>query len=258
MEISMNSHPPFPSMPFMEAFAPLLRLFKGMSQKGPGSEASTLRALALCPLPAQPSVADLGCGSGAATLVLARSLQVPILALDADGTALDDLWEAARSQGLLPLVVPRTGDMAAPGISPGSLDLLWSEGAIGHMGWSQGLCTWNDLLHSGGVMAITDATWFEENPPMEAQRTWEQWYPGMGTEASNLRIARALGLEVISHFRLPREDWWHYFDQVAIQCQQHRGDDSLSEVIAAMRQEIDVYQRTGHSYGYVFYILRKV
>ena len=46
----MSLHPPFPSMPFMEAFTPLLRLFKGMTRKGPGSEASTLRALSLCPL----------------------------------------------------------------------------------------------------------------------------------------------------------------------------------------------------------------
>ena len=68
----MNQVPPFPSMPFMEAFQPLLRLFKGMTRKGPGSEASTLRALGLCPLPEHPAVADLGCGSGASALVLAR------------------------------------------------------------------------------------------------------------------------------------------------------------------------------------------
>jgi len=244
-------------MPFMEAFAPLLRLFKGMSRKGPGSEASTLRALSLCPLPDRPTVADLGCGSGASTLVLARSLQVPILALDADGTALDDLWEAARAQGLLPMVTPCTGDMAAPEIPREGLDLLWSEGAIAHIGWREGLRIWKELVRPGGVMAMTDATWLEEDPPLEARRAWEQWYPGMGTEASNLQIARGLGMEVISCFQLPRQDWWDYFEQAARQCQQHRGDESLSDVIAAMQDEIDLYRRTGQSYGYVFYILRK-
>lgn len=253
----MNSHPPFPTMPFMEAVAPLLRLFKGMTRKGPGSEASTLRALSLCPLPPHPAVADLGCGSGASTLVLARALQVPILALDADGTALDDLWEAARTQDLLTLVMPGTGDMAAPGIPTESLDLLWSEGAIAHVGWSQGLQTWKELVRPGGVMAITDATWFEEEPPVEAKRAWEQWYPGMGTEATNLQIARALGLEAIGHFRLPRQDWWDYFDQAAAKCQHHRGDESLSGIIAGIQEEIDLYRRAGDSYGYVFYILRK-
>ena len=253
----MNPHPPFPSMPFMEAFAPLLRLFKGMSQKGPGSEASTLRALSLCPLPARPSVADLGCGSGASALVLARSLQVQVLALDADGTALDDLWEAARSQGLLPLITPCLGDMAAPDIPRKSLDLLWSEGAIAHIGWHEGLRIWKELVRPGGILAITDATWFEDDPPPEAQRAWQQWYPGMGSEVSNLEIAHVLGLEVISHFRLPSQDWWDYFEQIARQCELHRGDEGLKEVIAALQVEIELYRRAGHSYGYGFYILRK-
>lgn len=253
----MNSHPPYPSMPFMAAYAPLLRLFKGMSRKGPGSEASTLHALSLCPLPVRPSVADLGCGSGASTLVLARSLRVPILALDADGTALDDLWEAASAQGLLPLITPCTGDMAAPDIPRESLDLLWSEGAIAHVGWHEGLRIWKELVRPGGIMAMTDAAWFKDDPPLEARRAWEQWYPGMGTEASNLRIARDLGLEVLSYFQLPRQDWWDYFDQAAKQCQQHSGDETLREVIAGMQDEIDLYRREGYSYGYGFYILRK-
>jgi serine/threonine-protein kinase HipA len=253
----MHSHPPFPTMPFMAAFAPLLRLFKGMARKGPGSEASTRQALALCPLPDRPSVADLGCGSGAATLVLARALQVPILALDADGTALDDLWEIARAQGLLPLITPCPGDMAAPGIPQESLDLLWSEGAISPLGWRQGLAIWKDLVRPGGFLALTDATWFEDHPPPEAQHAWAQWYPGMGTEAANLQVARDLGLEVIGHFRLPRQDWWDYFEQAERQCQLHHGDASLAGTIAAQEEEIDLYRRTGHSYGYVFYILRK-
>lgn len=244
-------------MPFMEAFAPLLRLFRGMTRKGPGSEASTLRALSLCPLPERPAVADLGCGSGASALVLAQALRVPILALDADGTALDDLWTAAQAEGLLPLVMPRTGDLASPGIPAGSLDLLWSEGAIAHVGWAEGLRLWKDLLRPGGVMAITEATWFEDDPPAAARRAWSEWYPTMGLEAGNLRIAQDLGLEALGHFRLPGQDWWDYFDQVEARCRMGAGDEGMAEVIAGMRGEMDLYRRAGHSYGYVFYILRK-
>ncbi|MFN7957491.1 MAG: class I SAM-dependent methyltransferase [Holophagaceae bacterium] len=256
----MSLHPPFPSMPFMEAFTPLLRLFKGMTRKGPGSEASTLRALSLCPLPAHPAIADLGCGSGASTLLLARTLQTlqrPILALDADGTALDDLWQSAQAQGLLPLVRPRTGDMADPGIPPGSLDLIWSEGAIGHLGWAEGLRIWRDFLRPGGVMAITDATWFEDSPPAEARRAWGDWYPTMGTEETNLRLARDSGLAVLGHFRLPSQDWWNYFDQAEGRCRLCEGEEDLADAVAGLRGEMDLYRRAGHSYGYVLYILQK-
>lgn len=253
----MHPHPPFPTLPFMAPWAPLLRLFKGLARKGPGSEASTLRALSLCPLPAQPAVADFGCGAGASALLLARKLQVPVLALDADGTALDDLWEAARTQGLLPLVKPCPGDLANPGFPPESLDLLWSEGAITHVGWAQGLRLWRSLLRPGGVMALTDATWFEASPPEEARRAWAEWYPAMGTEAANLQAARDAGLDVLGHFRLPGRDWWNYYDQVTARFPAFEADESVAGVIAAQKAEMDLYRRTGTSYGYVFYVLRK-
>jgi serine/threonine-protein kinase HipA len=208
-------------------------------------------------LPDRPVVADLGCGSGASTLVLARSLQVPILAMDADGFALDDLWEAASAQSLLPWILPRTGDLAAPDLPPGSFDLIWSEGAIAHAGWRAGLRTWKELLRPGGIIAVTDATWFEAEPPEEARQAWEQWYPEIDTEPAKLQTAQALGYEVIAHFRLPRQDWWDYFEQAERQCALHAGDESMQELIAAMRHEADLYRRAGESYGYTFYILRK-
>ena len=64
-------------------------------------------------------------------------------------------------------------------------------------------------------MAITDATWLEEDPALEARRTWEQWSPEMGTEASRLRLARDLGLEGLGTLRLPRQGWWDDFEHAA-------------------------------------------
>ena len=253
----MSSHPPFASMPFMEAVAPLLRLFNGMTRKGPGSRASTLQALSLCPLPPHPCVADFGCGSGASALLLAEQLQCPVLALDADGTALDDLWANAQQMGLGSWIQPTTGDLGDPPVAPQSLDLIWSEGAITHIGWAKGLATWMPLLRPGGMMAITDATWFEPHPPEEALNAWSSWYPEMATVDANLQFARELGLQVLGHFRLPRQDWWDYFDHVEAQCRLHQDDASLAPIIEAMHEEMALYRRCGDSYGYEFYVLKR-
>lgn len=254
----MGNHPPFPSMPFMEAFSPLLHFFKGLARKGPGSETSTLRALERCKLPDRPRVADLGCGSGAATLVLARKLSVPILALDADGISLDDLWEAAHAQGLLPWVEPCCGDMADAGLPAGHFDLIWSEGAIAHIGWARGLPLWRALLRPGGFMAVSDATWLTTRPPEEARKAWHAWYPAMGTVEEKLRRAHKVGLEVVGHFVLPPEDWWAYFEPIESRCRASASQDSFREIVAGMRREMDLYRRLGHSYGYVFYVMRRI
>ncbi|MBI1753869.1 MAG: class I SAM-dependent methyltransferase [Acidobacteria bacterium] len=190
-------------------------------------------------------------------MLLAQTLQVPVLALDADGMALDDLWESARDRGLLHLVKPCPGDMANPGLAPESLDLIWSEGAVTHLGLVEGLRCWQALLCSGGVMALTDATWFDTDPPEEARRAWAEWYPTMGTEARNLQVARDAGLKVLGHFRLPSRDWWDYYDGVAARLPLFATDESVASVIEGQKAEMDLYRRTGSSYGYVFYVLQK-
>lgn len=253
----MSQHPPFPSMPCMAPYDLLTRFFQGLPRKGPGSPRSTRRALDLCPLPPRPAVADFGCGSGAATFVLAEALDVPVLALDADGHSLDDLWHFARDRGLGDRIRPLCADMADPGLPEASLDLLWSEGAIAPLGWARGLETWRRLVRPGGILAITDAVWFTDDPPEPARAAWSEWYPAMATVPGALAIARDLGLEVLGHFPLPAEDWWAYLDLAAQRCEAVADQAEYRDLVAGMNAERDLYQRYGQTYGYEFMVLRR-
>ena len=61
----------------------LVALHQGLSRLGPGSAEYSLKALALCEdLPAAPEVLDVGCGTGAQTLVLASATAGRITATD--------------------------------------------------------------------------------------------------------------------------------------------------------------------------------
>src|SRR5690606_19285179 len=114
----------------------IFRLFEGLPRQGPGSDACTREALRrLGPLPPTPRVLDLGCGSGRAALVLAETLRAQVIAVDNHQPFLDQLRATARERGLQPLIETRCADMAAPGVPVGSVDLLWSEGAIYQLGF---------------------------------------------------------------------------------------------------------------------------
>ena len=64
----------------MEAF---FKLHSGLPREGPGSDASTRKAIRALPsLPPSPRVVDLGCGPGRQTLVLAQALSSSIIAAD--------------------------------------------------------------------------------------------------------------------------------------------------------------------------------
>jgi predicted O-methyltransferase YrrM len=83
-------------------FALMVELHRDGMRQGPGSDKETLRALELTRLDTSATlqVADLGCGTGASTLVLASKLRnAQITAVDLFPEFLDILSERASAVG---------------------------------------------------------------------------------------------------------------------------------------------------------------
>ncbi len=242
----------------MKAF---FTLYDDLPRYGPGSDACTREALKRLPaLPPSPRVLDLGCGTGRQTLVLAEALRTRILAVDLHRPYLDVLERDARARGLDTLVEPRQADMGALDVPEGSVDLLWSEGAIYHLGFGPGLRRWRPLLARQGLAAVTECTWLTDSRPAEAARFWAEGYPTMGTTAHNRATAGAEGSTAHDTFTLPPSAWWEdYYAPLLQRVERLRptADAELREVIAATEQEVDLYRRHGDTYGYVFYLLRR-
>ncbi|WP_058022985.1 methyltransferase [Pseudohongiella spirulinae] len=67
--------------------ADFMTAFQTLERWGPGSDADTLRALQQ--VPGKPQrIADIGCGKGLATLLLAQHTQAHITAIDTEAGAL--------------------------------------------------------------------------------------------------------------------------------------------------------------------------
>jgi serine/threonine-protein kinase HipA len=240
-----------------EAF---FHLYEGLPRQGPGSDACTREALRrLPPLPAQPRVLDLGCGSGRQTLVLADVLGTKVVAVDLHRPFLDQLDVAARERGLVDRVETRCADMGALELPPGSIDLLWSEGAIYLVGFEDGLRRCRPWLAPGGLAAVTECSWLGPARSEELTSFWREAYPAIGSVADNLARAGRAGFEVLGWFALPPSAWWddYYLPLLArIRDLAPDGDPALAAVIAETEREIDLYRRYHEVYGYVFYLMR--
>lgn len=245
----------------MEDEDPLFRLHAGLALKGPGSSACTRDALArLRPyLPERPAVADLGCGSGPATLVLAETLQVPVLAIDIGRDFIAELKARAIERGLAELIDARVGDMAEPPVAAESLDLIWSEGAVYCIGFEAGLAGWRSLLKPGGSVAVTELSWFGEERPPEAAAFFDEGYPDMASLDENVARATRAGFELLETFPLPAETWWDYYYPLLARCDdlEPGAEPDLATAIAETRQEAGIYERHGACYGYVFYLMKR-
>lgn len=239
------------------------QLHAGLARQAPGSDDATRDALRrLGPLPASPRVIDLGCGPGRATLVLARELAAVVDAVDLHAPFLDQLARDAAAAGLADRVRPRVADFGALDDPPGTYDLIWSEGAVYHLGFAAGLQRWRPLLRPRGLLALTELTWRidQQGRPAEAVAFWSAAYPAMTSVAANLAAAAASGFAPIDQFALPASAWAAYYDPLLARADAlaapARHDPELADAIAGTRREAELWRRCGDSYDYVFYLLR--
>ena len=248
----------------MSEDARLLDIFfdvqRGLPRQGPGSDASTLRALALCPnVPRAPAILDVGCGPGMQTVALARATGGTVTAADTSNEYLAQLAARAEAQGMADCIVPLAADMNALPVAPASFDLVWSEGAAYIMGFANALAAWRTFLKPQGALAVSELVWLRPDPPAEAAGFFAESYPGMTDIARVDGMLRAAGYAPVAHFVLPDSDWWdHYYTPLVAKlpalAEKYRDDAEAAAVVRATAQEIDIRRRFGDSYGYVFFV----
>lgn len=233
------------------------RFFAGLPRQGPGSEADTRTVLARLPdLPADPSVIDVGCGTGASARVLAGELGARVRAFDFAPLFLAVLVETAREAGLAERIEAIEADMAALPVEPGTVDLLWAESSIYNLGLGEGLRLWRRLLADHGIAVVSDAAWRVPDPPAEARDLWQTACPTMGDAAAAIAAAEGAGYDVLFTHWLSQEGWAAYFEPMERALA--AGDHGLSDdFVAGLAQEIAVWRNHGDAFGYLFLALRK-
>jgi len=237
----------------------LLDLHVGGERQGPGSDAATRRALTLSGLTGRSglAVADVGCGTGASTLVLAEELDASITAVDLLEPLLQVLDERARRAGVADRIMTLAASMDALPFEQGSLDAIWSEGAIYSMGFERGVRAWRSFLRPGGVLAVSEITWLTGERPAELTAHWAGEYPEVGTASAKMAVLEAAGYSPIGYFPLPPSCWVeHYYeplqDRFDAFLDRHGHSAEARAIVEAEQREIDLYVRFGSFFSYGF------
>ncbi len=237
-------------------------IFHQLPRQGPGSVASTARALQRIPLESPTAVLDIGCGVGAQTLELARRLSGRIVAVDNYAPFLESLSQKAVAANISDRIETVTGSMFELPFEDEQFDLIWSEGAIYIMGFENGLRQWRRLLKPGGYMAVSDICWLKPDPPREIQEYFLTECPVIFTQDEARPVIQRHGYELLDHFILPRSDWWENF-YLHMHCclqtmkEQHKDNPRAEEVFRNFETEIELFQNYCDYFSYAFYIMQK-
>ncbi len=243
----------------------LVDLHRDAARQGPGGEVETRLAITLSGLRgAGPlKIADIGCGTGAATLVLAGELAARITAVDLLPAFLARLEAEAAQAGLADRIGTLAASMDALPFADASFDAIWSEGAIYAMGFAAGVVAWAKFLKPGGILAVSELTWLSATRPAALQQHWEREYPEVDTAAAKFAVLERRGFAPIGYFALPERCWLDNYYRPMEQrfagfLAAHGHDAAAEALVAAERGEIALYESHRDFVSYGYYIARKL
>jgi SAM-dependent methyltransferase len=238
--------------------------FSALERQGPGSREITIKALSFIEnLKNESRIADIGCGTGGQTMVLAQNAPGKITAIDLFPTFIDLFNANAARLNLQDRIRGIVGSMDKLPFQEEELDLIWCEGAIYNIGFERGLNEWRKLLKKGGYIAVSESSWFTDERPEEINRFWLDAYAEIDTIPKKVAQMQKAGYIPVATFVLPEYCWTdnYHTPQVAIQepfLNKYRGNKTAEDFVAYQIHEAQLYEKYKEYYGYVFYIGRKI
>ncbi|MEE4255090.1 MAG: class I SAM-dependent methyltransferase [Desulfuromusa sp.] len=243
----------------------LVDLHKPATRQGPGGEIETRRALELAGLDhLRPlKIADIGCGTGASTIQLAKELNAEITAVDFLAEFLDELKSRAHVHGVADKITTLNSSMENLPFAEQEFDVIWSEGAIYNIGFEAGVSAWSRFLKPGGKLVVSEITWLSATRPQDLQAHWEREYPEVDVASAKIGILERHGYCPEAYFILPEHCWLdNYYRPMQI-----RFDDFLRQygqskeavtIVEAEKSEIGLYEKNKAFYSYGVYVAKKI
>lgn len=249
----------------MDDYKLLIDLHKEGYRQGPGGDSETELAinLAMIERTAPLKVADIGCGTGASTLVLARLLNAQITAVDFLQDFLDILDERAESAGVSDRISTFACSMDNLPFANEELDVIWSEGAIYNIGFERGVTEWGRFLKPGGLLVASEITWLTDSRPAEIQKHWDSEYAEIDVASAKFSVLEKHGFSPVGYFALPEHCWLEeYYRPMQARFENflHRnGNTEEAKIVVSTEQhEIDLYETYKPHISYGVYIAKKI
>ncbi len=191
----------------------------------------TRTAFRMLPPVEEPSILDIGCGSGVQTIELANLCNGHITAIDIDVMALEALRRKVEDQGSsnrIEVIELSMWDLNKLGKN---FDIIWAEGSVFVIGFETGIRNWKVLLADKGCLVVHD-----EDTKISAK----------------LRLIEKHKYKKIGQIEISHDEWWkRYYAPLENLLEQEKLDGVDEE---SLRTEMDRFKKT--KMGSIFFILQ--
>ena len=242
----------------------LIDLHKDGKRQGPGGDDEANKIIELAGLKQNErlKIADIGCGTGVASIFLAKQLNANITAVDFLPEFIDVLEQTIKTEDLSNSIKTLVCSMDNLPFENEEYDVIWSEGAIYNIGFQRGVNEWKRFLKQDGLLILSEITWLTEDRPAEIQNHWDSEYPEIDTASGKIRVLEKAGYSPIAYFYLPKNCWLdNYYRPMQSRfssfLERNKNSNNAQEIVEAEKNEIDLYERYKDYLSYGVYIARK-
>lgn len=135
----------------------LIEFHENAKRQGPGSEEETIKALSMIDIREKKDlkILDIGCGSGAQTITLAKNISGAVTAVDLYSAFLKKLENTANQKKLNNITTVQCSMEKLP-FKEKEFDIIWSEGSVYNMGFENGFKSWKKYIKDSGYLVVTE------------------------------------------------------------------------------------------------------
>ncbi|MFX0025727.1 MAG: class I SAM-dependent methyltransferase [Candidatus Hermodarchaeota archaeon] len=201
----------------------------------------TRKAFEMLPLIKNPSILDIGCGSGTLTIELARLSDGKITGIDIDQAALNRFKSKVEREGLSSRIRILNQSIYNTDFSTESFNLIWDEGVLHILNTKKSLVECNRILKLNGFLVVGEVIKWINN---------------------NLEVFPKCGFNLINKFFLPEECWWReYYLPMEKKIKELRSkfkQPKELEKLKSYESEIKMVKKNPKEFDCAFYIFQKV
>jgi ubiquinone/menaquinone biosynthesis C-methylase UbiE len=239
----------------------IIDFYKNMDYLGPGSLGETKKALSFMNLGFENlKVADIGCGTGRQTEILANELNAEIIAVDFLKKFLKSVKN--RFSGSNKSVKILEANMELLPFEDNEFDLIFSEGAVYNIGFKKGIQEWKRFIKPNGFLAISEISWLTEKPPKKLEKFWKSSYSEIDTFENKISQLEQTGYKLIGNFPMANSSWENYYSEVQNNMnsflKRNNYSNEAKEFVNECEEEIAIFKKYNEYYSYVFYIAQKI
>jgi SAM-dependent methyltransferase len=202
----------------------------------------TRKAYNLIPKIKNPSILDVGCGSGIPTIELAKISNGQVTGIDIDERLLSILRIRTKDEGLNNKVNVLNISISMMSFPKESFDIIWSEGAVFVIGFENSIKNWRKSLKTNGFLVLHD---------------------DVKDKSKKLGLIEKYGYKLTAEFDLSFEIWWNeYYSKLEKFVEKYKdkfsNDSELKAEIESDQNQLKMCKDTPDVVSSFYAIIQKI